>query len=153
MADPVITGLFRALVIRAGGVDVVAAVLEARWGVGQKSTVSRMCAGHIGVTLDAVVAVEDFLGARTVTDWMARRVQAGAGLDTIATLAADSMQAAGSAHAALTRAMDHRGDGGSDLTVAEAVDVVAQMTALRDMADRIIGQARAIVPQFQRGQA
>ena len=62
MSDPVIRGIFDALVKRAGGVEVVAALLEARYGVGWKGTVSKMCSGKAGINIDAIIAVEDFVG-------------------------------------------------------------------------------------------
>ena len=74
MSDPVIRGIFDALVRRAGGVEVVASVLEARYGVGWKGTVSKMCSGKAGINIDAVIAVEDFVGDFPLTNRMFERM-------------------------------------------------------------------------------
>ena len=58
MSDAITRGMFQALVSRAGGVEAVAAVLEARFGCGHKGTVSKMISGQLAVTVDAAVAVE-----------------------------------------------------------------------------------------------
>ncbi|NBE05953.1 hypothetical protein [Paragemmobacter ruber] len=141
MPDRVIRGMFDALVRRAGGVDAVAAVLEAATGVGHKGTVSKMCAGHIGITLEAVIAVEDFVGDAPITRRMAERLGAerlcAIGLFELATRSAVS---AGAAQAALFEAF---ADG--VITTAEAADVVTRMRALREVVDQIIIQNERIV--------
>ena len=73
MADDVTRGIFQGLVIRAGGVEAVAAVLDARYGKGNKGHVSKMCSGANGVTIDAAAAVEDFVGAFPITNRMFER--------------------------------------------------------------------------------
>lgn len=145
MRDDLIRRLFSAQVARAGGPDVVAALLAARYGVGTKGTVSRMCSGQIGVTVDAVLAVEDDLGAWPITEALAAR-QAGAlagdAAPCIRDMAARSVLAAGEAHAALIRALADGGDGGEVITPSEAAMIVDQMAALRDLADGICRAAR-----------
>lgn len=141
MADPVIRGLFEAAVHRAGGMDAAAAVLEARWGMGNKSTISRMCAGHIGVTVDAVVAIEDFNKHYPITRRLADRLTAAAtASSTMRELGAQSAAAAGAAHAALIEAL---ADG--VVTVSEAAAIAAQMRSLREVIDGIVREAEAVV--------
>lgn len=149
MADPVIRALFAALVERAGGVDVVALLMEARWGTGHKGTVSKMCAGHIGVTVDAVIVVEDALQVTTITDRMAARrggategpvFRHAAGMGD---LAADSAEAAGALQAVLTRALDARSPGGAALTPDERAAIAAKAAWLRGLVGNIISTAEA----------
>ena len=66
--------LFGALVEAAGGVDAAAAVIAARWGSSASAShVSRMCGGSCGVTLGAVIALEDALGRWPVSAALAAR--------------------------------------------------------------------------------
>jgi hypothetical protein len=142
MSDPIIRGMFDALVRRAGGVDAVASVLEARWGQGSKGTVSKMCHGSIGVTVEAAIAVEDFVGAWPITGRMFERTVAEMGRQgNIRDLAAQSAVAAGAAHAILIRAFGPKSEGGDALSRAEAADVVAAMHGLRELAGQIIAEA------------
>ncbi|APE43399.1 hypothetical protein BOO69_08205 [Sulfitobacter alexandrii] len=139
MADDVIRGQFDGLVRRAGGVDAVAAILEARHGSGTKGTVSKMCRGQIGVTIDAVVAVEDFLGSYPITRRLIERI----GKDPqpaqpLSELAATCAVAAGEAHGALVRAMSETSAGGSALTRGERTEVLARMRTAREEMDQII---------------
>ncbi len=150
MRDDMTVRLFASLVVRAGGPEVVGALLAARYGVGNTSTVSRMCSGHIGVTVDAVVAVEDDRRAYPVTEYLAARRAVAVprkGAPCIRDMAARSVLAAGEAHAALIRAFADGGDGGARVTPAEAAQIVAQMGALRDLADGIASAARRIAGQ------
>ncbi|MBL4761702.1 MAG: hypothetical protein JKY93_03270 [Gammaproteobacteria bacterium] len=144
MADPVIRGIFDGLVRRAGGVEAVAAVLEARYGVGSKGTVSKMCAGQIGVTIDAAVAVEDFVGAFPLTNRMFERT-GGEGVRTgcLQSLAAQSTVASGQAHAALIRAYSHLSDDPSRLTAQERANVISEVRAARQVLNDIIDVAEA----------
>lgn len=144
MADPVTRGIFDGLVRRAGGVEAVAAVLEARYGTGCKGTISKMCSGHLGVTVDAVVAVEDFVGAFTMTNRMYER----AGRESIQAkclqaLAAQSTVASGQAHAALIRAYSHLSDDPDRLTENERAEVIAAMRAARQVMTDIIDTAES----------
>ena len=133
--------MFAALVARAGGVDAVAAVLEARFGTGHKGTVSKMCAGHIGVTVDAVAAVEDFVGDAPVTRRMFERLGSVAcARGDLAALATQACMAAGVAQAAMIGAL---ADG--VMTPEEAARVAGEMRALRGVVDRIIAAAEAAV--------
>jgi len=59
-------------------------------------------------------------------------------------MAARSILAAGEAHAALIRAFAAGGDGGVQVTAAEAAQIVDQMGALRDLADQIAASARRL---------
>lgn len=146
MADPVIRGLFHALVQRAGGVDAVAAVLEARYGVGHKGTVSKMCAGAIGVTVEAAQAVEDFVGAYPITGRMfARQRDEAVSAGSICDLTEQSTLAAGAAHASLVRALSHRSAGGCSVTALEAAEIIVKAGALRDYAGRIVAEAEAVL--------
>lgn len=146
MSDPIIRGMFDALVRRAGGVDAVAAVLEARWGQGSKGTVSKMCHGSIGVTVEAVMAVEDFVGAWPITGRMFERTLADMGRQgNIRDLAAQSSAAAGAAHAVLIRAFGPNSDGGDALSRAEAAEIVTNMQSLRELVGQIIAEAEAVV--------
>ena len=137
MADPVTRGIFDGLVRRAGGVEAVAAVLEARYGVGCKGTVSKMCSGLIGVTVDAAIAVEDFVGAFPLTNRMFERA------GCLKELAAQSTVASGQAHSALIRAFSHLSPGGEALTAEERAEVIAHMRAARQVLTDIIDAAEA----------
>lgn len=140
MSDAITRGMFQALVSRAGGVEAVAAVLEARFGCGHKGTVSKMISGQLAVTVDAAVAVEDFVGAAPITLRMVERLaDRAASTVSLRELGAGSMIAAGAAHAALMAAM---ADG--EVTAREAADVAAQMRALREVVDEIIAAAEQI---------
>lgn len=144
MVDPVTRGIFDGLVRRAGGVEAVAAVLEARYGVGFKGTVSKMCSGQIGVTVDATIAVEDFVGAFPLTNRMFERTgREGVRVGCLQGLAATSTIASGQAHAALIRAFSHLSDDPEKLTPHERADVISEMRAARQAMTDIIDLAEA----------
>jgi len=144
MADPVTRGIFDGLVRRAGGVEAVAAVLEARYGKGCKGTVSKMCSGQIGVTVDAAVAVEDFVGAFPLTNRMFERTgREGIRAGCLKELAAQSTVASGQAHSALIRAFSHLSPGGERLTDEERAEIIAHMRAARQVLTDIIDAAEA----------
>ncbi len=144
MGDPVTRGIFDGLVRRAGGVEAVAAVLEARYGVGYKGTVSKMCSGQIGVTVDAAIAVEDFVGAFPLTNRMFERTgREGVRVGDLRELAAQSTIASGQAHSALIRAFSHLGPGGERITAEERAEVIAEMRAARQVLTDIIDAAEA----------
>lgn len=146
MGDDVIRGQFDGLVRRAGGVDAVAAVLEARYGVGTKSTVSKMCRGQIGVTADAFVAVEDFLGSYPISRRLIERTGREPRIaQPLSELAATCAVAAGEAHGALVRAMSETSAGGSALTRGECTEVLARMRAAREEMDHIIAAVEGMV--------
>lgn len=144
MADLVTRTIFAGLVQRLGGVDAAAAVLEARFGVGCKGTVSRWCAGHSGVTLDAVVALEDALGSYPLTRRLAERIAAPvpARADMQA-LTAESSVASGQAHAALIRAMSALSPGGAEITAEEGAEALPDLRAARDALARIVDALEA----------
>lgn len=145
MVDHVKRGIFDGLVRRAGGVDAVAAVLEARYGVGHKSTVSRMCSGQIGVTLDAAEALEDFLGAFPLTNRLFERTgREGVRHGDLQELAAQSTMVCGSAHSVLIRAFSSVSKDPENLTPKERVEVIATMRAARQVMTDIIDAAEAI---------
>lgn len=144
MADPVTRGIFDGLVRRAGGVEAVAAVLEARYGVGSKGTVSKMCSGHLGVTVDAAVAVEDFVGSFPITNRMFERTdREDVRVGCLQALAAKSAIASGQAHAAVIRAFSHLSDEPGNLTPKERAEVIAEMRAARQIITDIIDVAEA----------
>lgn len=146
MADPVIRGIFDGLVRRAGGVDAVASVMEARYGTGNKGTVSKMCAGQIGVTLDAAIAVEDFVGAFPLTNRMFERTgREGVRRGDLQELAAKSTMISGVAHSALIRAFSSLSADPDSLTESERVEVISEMRAARQILTDIIEAAEAIV--------
>lgn len=145
MADDLTRAMFDGLVRRAGGVDAVAAVMEARFGTGHKGTVSKMCAGQIGVTVAAVEAVEDFVGAYPITQRLFRRLASERqARGCLRELAAESAMAAGVAHAALIRAVSEAGEGGPEVTPAEAAAIAATMRELAETAGRIVVEAERI---------
>lgn len=139
MSDAVTVGMFRALVARAGGVEAVASVLGARFGCGHKGTVSKMMSNQLAVTVDAVVALEDFVGAAPITLRMFERLgDRAVSPVSLRELGAGSMIAAGAAHAAMMSAL---ADG--VVTPREAADVASQMRALREVVDQIVAAAEA----------
>lgn len=142
MADPVTRGIFDGLVRRAGGVEAVASVIEARYGRGCKGTVSKMCSGHLAVTVEAAVAVEDFVGAFPLTNRMFERTgREGVRAGCLRALAAKSTVASGQAHSALIRAFSHLSEDPSRLTPAERADVIAEVRAARQVLTDIIEAA------------
>ena len=141
MRDRVIRAMFASLVADVGGVDAVAALLAARGGVGAgcKGTVSKMISGQLGVSIEAVLAVEDCLGRYPISTWLASRIGGpGGGVAAIAELAAQVAGATGAAQALLMRALADNSDGGAILTGAEAAPVVAEFQAAQDAIARII---------------
>jgi len=145
MADPVTRGIFDALVRRAGGVEAAAAVLEARYGVGYKGTVSKMCGGVIGVTVDAAVALEDFVGAFPITNRMFERTgRESVRHGDLQALAAQSTIASAEAHAALIRAFSTLSRDPSQLTAGERAKVIATMREARHVITQIIGVAEVV---------
>ena len=145
MADPIIRGLFDALVKRAGGVDVVASVLEARFGHGHKGTVSKMCSGQIGVTVDASMALEDFVGDYPITKRMfSRQSDEAAAGGSISDLTCQSSVAAGMAHSGLVRALSQASAGGEAVTPDEAHEIIIQAGAALAILGRIIAEAEAV---------
>jgi hypothetical protein len=144
MTPDVIRRLFAQLVEQAGGVEAAASAIEARTGTGNKGTVSKMATGRIGVTMVAVMTLEDFCGVRVISRSLAARENIGQGLGgNIRELAAQSMICAGAAHAALMRAMSETSDGGADLTGREASEILAEMARLKV----IVGDVEAAVRQ------
>lgn len=143
--DPLTRALFVALVHRMGGVDAAAAILGARWGMGHKGTVSKMMAGQIGVTVDAMRALEDAAGAYPVTDMLAARMVSGhAAAGRIRELAAQASVAAGAAQSALFLSMADASDGGADITPREAAALVADLRALAGVVGQIIAAAEGL---------
>jgi len=78
MADLITCKIFEGLVQRFGGVEAVAALLEARTGTGSKGTISKICAGQLSVPVEMAVALEDALGSYPITKRMAARLEGGA---------------------------------------------------------------------------
>ncbi|WP_420415902.1 hypothetical protein [Marinovum algicola] len=145
MADMIVAAMFDGLVKRAGGVEAVAAVLEARTGVNNPSTVSKMCRGHIGVTVSAMEAVEDALKSYPMTRRLYERTASAVGMAAdLRALLADSALATGTAHAALIRALSPDSPGGEDLSVAERAEVLSSMRHARDVLNDMIDAAEAM---------
>ena len=137
-SDPVIRGLFRALVARVGGMDAAAAVLAARYGAASKGSVSKMCAGSLGVTIEAVLALEDAIGEAPVTHYLSDRLGSGAlplSVASITQMTVHAALAAAGAQMALARALDEAGDGGIEVTPREVAEIGAAMAQLRQVAD------------------
>lgn len=144
MFDVVWTSIFDGLVRRFGGVDAVSALLEARYGQFSKGTVSKMCTGQARVTIDAVVALEDALGAFPITNRLFERTgREGVRHGNLQELAARSTVASGQAHSVLIRAFSHLSDDPESLTDAERAEVIAQMRAARQVLTDIIDAAEA----------
>jgi len=141
MSDRVTCAMFDGLVRRIGGVDAAAAVLEARFGVCSKGTVSKMCSGQMAVTLDAATALEDALGVFPITrrlwDRMAGELRRG----DLRDLGAQSIQASGAAHSALMAAFSAGSLDPDNLTPDERVNVLALMHDLQATVARIIAVA------------
>lgn len=155
MSDPIITGLFRALVARVGGVDAASAFLAARWGAASKGHVSKMCAGSVGVTIEAVLALEDGIGERPVTDYLHLRgtggdlpLTEGGAVQMVTHLAL----AAAQAQMALARALDQAGPGGSRITADELQDIGAAAHQMRAMADQMAAAVEAAQPMARADQ-
>ena len=144
MADDVTRGIFQGLVLRAGGVEAVAAVLDARYGKGNKGHVSKMCSGVNGVTIDAAVAVEDFVGAFPITNRMFERTAlADRRVGCLQSLAAKSAEASGQAHAVLIRAYSSLSEDATQMTAQERAQVIANARAARQVLTDIIDAAEA----------
>ena len=144
MVDDVTRGIFQGLVKRAGGVEAVAAVMKASYGKGNKGHVSKMCSGKNGVTIDAVVAVEDFVGVFPITNRLFERTAlADRRVDCLKSLAAKSAEASGQAHAALMRAYSSLSEDPTQLTAEERAEVIANARAARQVLTDIIDAAEA----------
>ena len=142
MCDQVTRAIFDGLVRRAGGVDAVAAILEARYGSSSKGTVSKMCSGQLAVSVDAAMAVEDALGAFPLTNRMFERTgREGVRRGCLKELAAMSTIATGQAHASLIRAYSQVSEDPDRLTTKERAEVIADMRAARQVITDIIDAA------------
>ncbi|QDC11261.1 hypothetical protein FHY55_19380 [Oceanicola sp. D3] len=131
--------IFRGLVERIGGVDAAAATIEARLGACSKGTVSKMCAGHIGVTVEAMRALEDGLGAFPLTTHLFERVgRIGVTTGCLHTLAAQSSIEAGEVHAAIIRAFSHASADPNDLTPTERAEVMKELREAIDVMQQML---------------
>jgi len=140
-SDPLVQGLFRALVLRIGGQEAATAFLAARWGAASGGHVSRMCAGSVGVTIEAAMALEDAIGEYPVTQYLALRAANGALPMTganIMEMTAHAALAGGQAQLALARALDCQGPGGLTITPQEAGEIGAAASNLRAVADALL---------------
>ncbi len=139
MSDAALRGIFQGLVARIGGVDAAAAVIEAHSGCGHKGTVSKMCAGQLGVTISAMMALEGALGEYPMSEFLAHvRAQGVAVPAPLSSIAAQSAVLAGQMQSALLLALSDDGDGGVRITPDEAAQVRASAAALIDVAHRVI---------------
>lgn len=144
MPDPVKRAIFDNLVRRLGGVDAAAAVLESRYGSGWKGTISKMCSGAIGVSMDAAEAIEDAVGAFPLTNRLFERTgREGVRRGCFKDLAALSTMASGEAHSALIRAFSHMSEDPDRLTAAERAEVIAHFRHARQVLTDIINAAEA----------
>jgi len=144
-ADPIIRGLFCNLVMRIGGQDAAAAFLAARWGAASAGTISKMCAGSIGVTVGAVIALEDGLGEAPITQYLSARLGDGhlpLTAQSILQLTAHAALAGGQAQVALARALDDQGPGGMQVTDAELGEIGAAAAGLARAAAELMAAAR-----------
>lgn len=143
-SDLILRGLFRSLVARIGGVDAAAAFMGARCGGGSKGHVSKMCAGHAGITVEAVIALEDAVGEMPVTHWLALR-SSHQGLPmsgrSVVEMTGHAAMACGAAQTALARALDDQGPGGAAMTGAERAEIAAAAVHLRKAADDLLAAA------------
>jgi len=145
MCDQVTRAIFDGLVRRAGGVDAVAAILEARYGSSSKGTVSKMCSGQLAVSIDAAIAIEDAVGAFPLTNRMFERTgREGVRRGNLKELAALSTMATGMAHASLIRAFSHLSEDPDHLTDTERAEVIADMRAARQVMTDIINAAELV---------
>lgn len=138
MCDRAITGIFQGLVRQIGGVDAAAAVIEAHCGMGHKGTVSKMCAGQLGVTISAATALENALGQYPLTEFLSqRRVDGLAAPASLSSIAAQSALLSGQMQSSLMLALSDEGDGGTAITQAEAGQVQASVAAMIEVAQRM----------------
>ncbi len=149
MVDLVFRGIFQGLVRQVGGVEAAAAIIGARaCGAGHKGTVSKMCSGSIGVTVEAAAALEEAAGCYPVTEYLtARRGDGIAAGGSFSDLAAQTALAAGVTHSALVRAMGPASAGGITITAAEAAGIIASASTLADAVGAIVRQAETLIPK------
>lgn len=142
MVDHVTCKLFEGLVQRFGGVEAVAALLEARYGAASKGTVSKMCAGHLAVTIDAAVAVEDALISYPITKRQASRINGAEQVEANQTSLPDLAALAGletaEALAVILRGFGPNSADPSRLTKVERASALKELTEARDVFDRMI---------------
>lgn len=147
-SDPLVCGIFRGMVLRLGGQEAATAVLRARFGEASTGHVSKMCAGQVGVTVEAAMALEDALGDAPLTEYLALRrgrIDLAHGPGSIAALAAMAAMASGQAQMALARAMDETGPGGAAITPAERGEIASAAMRMREAAEAMLaacGEAR-----------
>ena len=127
MPDATSRAIFRGLVERIGGVDAAAATIEARLGACSKGTVSKMCGGQIGVTVEAMRALEDGIGSFPLTTHLFERIGRVGTVDhCLRTLAAQSALESGEAHAAIFRALSHLSEDPETLTPKERATCIKE---------------------------
>jgi hypothetical protein len=98
------------------------------------------------VTLDAAVAIEDFLGEFPLTNRMFERTgREGVRAGCLKELVAKSTIASGQAHAALISAFSHLSDDPDRLTPDERAQVIASMRAARQILSDIIDTAETAI--------
>lgn len=142
MSDHMFRALFEALVHRVGGVEAAAAVLDARYGKGCKGTISKMCNGTIGVTLDAAAALEDATQTYPITNRLyERKSEREALADCLRSLAAETSLATGQTTAAVLNAFSPSSPDPFGLTDEEKAEVVSSARMQRNLLDRLIEAA------------
>ncbi|MAI35055.1 MAG: hypothetical protein CMM07_25735 [Rhodopirellula sp.] len=145
MCDGVYRGIFKGLVKRAGGVDVVAAIVDAEHGSCSKGTISKMCSGQAALTYQVVHSLEEFVGAFPITnrsfERTSREVKNHRGLPD---LAAESAVLTGQAHATLIKAYSALSEDPTRVTSEERAEIIASMRAARQVMTEIIDAAEVV---------
>ena len=143
MHNPTLTALYYSLVRRFGGQDAVAALHEAEFGAGNKSTICRMCNGTMAVTGPAILVLERALGVNTISAWMAEQNAAEAPKGSITKLTASASQHAASVVAEVIAATSPDSEGGCEITEAERAGIEALATQLSETVEKLRHAARS----------
>ena len=134
--------LFRGLVDRAGGVEAAAAILEEAYGACSKGTLSKMASGQARITVDAVRALEDSVGAFPITRRLFERIEAAPGRTAcdLRALAARLSRGSGETVAALVMGFSDVSPDPQDLTAQERAEVNALARELRTACEAVIAE-------------
>ena len=112
--------IFEGLVKDVGGVEPAAAILHARCGSSNKGTVSKMCNGHLAVSVEAMTALEDAARRFPCTDLLAdRRDRVEADPKDIMQLAANAALEHGQAQEAIISSFSEKSSDPSKMTDRE----------------------------------
>jgi hypothetical protein len=137
----VIAAVYAGMVDAFGGVDAVAALMVARCGASSKGTISRMCSGDAGVTVEAMAVLEGALGRYPLSGLIAGRAVAAPAriAESVHVLAAGVSVQAGGAVGAVVRALSDGSDGGAEMTPRERAQAVAEVMAAKAALDALLG--------------